>query len=42
MTREELGATLAFVPVLIGSLVAFGWAFVTGLAFMSIYVAFLF
>ena len=39
--QQQKDATLAFVPVLIGSLVAFGWAFVTGLAFMSIYVAFL-
>lgn len=31
--------TMAFVPVLIGSLVGFGWAFVTGLAFMSVYVS---
>ncbi|AKR56107.1 hypothetical protein XM25_09920 [Devosia sp. H5989] len=37
--QQQKGSTLAFVPVLIGSLVGFGWAFITGLVFMSVYVA---
>jgi len=40
--QQQKDFTLAFVPVLIGSLVGFGWAFVTGLVFMSAYVAIVF
>jgi hypothetical protein len=37
--RHEEDGTLSMTSVLISALVAFGWAFVTGLLFMSAYVA---
>lgn len=36
--HEEAGA-MRMTSVLIGSLVAFGWAFVTGMLFVGIYIA---
>ena len=36
--RQEPGGTISVASVLISALVAFGWAFVTGLLFMSAYV----
>jgi hypothetical protein len=39
MGLERQGGQLSVGSALIGALVAFGWAFVTGLLFMSIYVA---
>jgi len=35
----ESDGTMAIASVLVGSLVGFGWAFVTGLLFMGLYVA---
>jgi len=40
LVRE--GGHLSVGSALVGALVAFGWAFVTGLLFMSLYVAFRF
>lgn len=37
--QHEDDGTLSMTSALIGALVAFGWAFVTGLFFLSIYVA---
>jgi len=37
--RHEEDGTLSMPSMLLSALVAFGWAFVTGLFFMSIYVA---
>lgn len=37
-TQEDQG-TLAVGPALVSALVAFGWAFITGLLFMGVYVA---
>ena len=37
--RHEEDGTLSMVSVLFSALVAFGWAFITGLLFMSVYVA---
>ena len=37
--RQEEDGTLSMTSVLISALVAFGWAFITGLLFMSAYVA---
>ena len=37
--RHEEDGTLSMTSVLVSALVAFGWAFVTGLLFMSGYVA---
>jgi hypothetical protein len=37
--RQEKGGSVAVTSVLIASLVAFGWSFLTGLLIMSIYVA---
>jgi hypothetical protein len=37
--RHEEDGTLSMTSVLLSALVAFGWAFVTGLLFMSAYVA---
>jgi hypothetical protein len=39
--RQESNGTIAMGAVLLSSLVAFGWSFITGLLFMSVYVAFL-
>lgn len=39
--QHENNGTLSMTSALIGALVGFTWAFVTGLFFMSIYVAFL-
>jgi hypothetical protein len=39
MGLERQGGQLSVGSALVGALVAFGWAFVTGLLFMSIYVA---
>jgi hypothetical protein len=36
--RQEPGGAISVASVLISALVAFGWAFVTGLLFMSAYV----
>jgi len=36
--QQERNGTLALVPVLLGSAVAFGWAFITGLIFVGFYV----
>lgn len=38
--QHEDNGTLSMTSALIGALVAFTWAFVTGLFFMSVYVAF--
>ncbi|MEO6395878.1 MAG: hypothetical protein ABIO40_08205 [Devosia sp.] len=35
--KQEDNGTLSIGPVLISALVAFGWAFITGLIFMGIY-----
>lgn len=37
--QHEDNGTISMTSVLIGALVAFGWAFVTGLLIMSLYVA---
>ena len=37
--RHEENGTLSMASMLIAALVAFGWAFITGLLFMSAYVA---
>ncbi|ODT67836.1 MAG: hypothetical protein ABS75_22595 [Pelagibacterium sp. SCN 63-23] len=37
--RHEEGGTISMTSVLVSALVAFGWAFVTGLMFMSVYIA---
>ncbi|KKB09821.1 DUF6949 family protein [Devosia chinhatensis] len=37
--RHEEGGTISMTSVLVSALVAFGWAFITGLLFMSAYVA---
>lgn len=37
--RQEEDGTISMPSVLISALVAFGWAFVTGLLFMSAYIA---
>jgi len=37
--QHEDNGTLSMTSALIGALVAFGWAFVTGLFFLSLYVA---
>lgn len=37
--RHEEGGTISMASVLFSALVAFGWAFITGLLFMSAYVA---
>jgi len=39
--RQEDDGTMALTSVLISALVAFGWAFITGLLFMSTYFAIL-
>lgn len=36
--RHEEGGTISMASVLISALVAFGWAFISGLLFMSAYV----
>ncbi|MBE7732022.1 DUF6949 family protein [Devosia faecipullorum] len=36
--RHEQGGTISMASVLISALVAFGWAFISGLLFMSAYV----
>lgn len=38
---QEGKATIAAGAILLSALVAFGWAFITGLMFMSVYVSFL-
>lgn len=40
--RQDQGGAIALTPVLIAALVAFGWAFITGLLFVGIYVALLY
>lgn len=37
--RHEDDGTISMTSMLVASVVAFGWAFVTGLLFMGIYVA---
>ena len=37
--REESGGTMALGSALVAALVAFGWAFITGLLFVGVYVA---
>jgi hypothetical protein len=37
--RQEDQGTVAMTSVLVSALVAFGWAFITGLLFMGAYVA---
>lgn len=37
--RLEKGGALSLGPALLSAFVAFGWSFITGLLFMSIYVA---
>lgn len=37
--RHEDNGTISMTSVLVSALVAFGWAFLTGLLFMSVYVA---
>ncbi|WEJ60061.1 hypothetical protein [Devosia sp. FJ2-5-3] len=37
--RQESGGTISMSSALISAVVAFGWAFVTGLFFMSVYLA---
>jgi cytochrome c biogenesis protein CcdA len=37
--QHEEDGTISVTSMLVGSLVAFGWAFVSGLLFMSAYVA---
>jgi hypothetical protein len=37
--RHEDNGTISMASVLVSALVAFGWAFVTGLLAMSVYVA---
>lgn len=37
--RQEGGGTVSLTSALVAALVAFGWAFVTGLLFVGIYVA---
>lgn len=37
--RNEDDGTISMASALVSALVAFGWAFVTGLLFMSVYVA---
>ncbi|UYO00583.1 MAG: hypothetical protein KIT02_05040 [Devosia sp.] len=37
--RHEEGGALSMTSMLVSALVAFGWAFITGLMFMSVYVA---
>ena len=37
--RHEDDGTISMASVLFSALVAFGWAFITGLLFMSVYVA---
>lgn len=39
--RHEGNGTISMTSVLVSAMVGFGWAFVTGLFFMSIYVALL-
>lgn len=39
--REGTGETVALTPIVIAAFVAFGWSFITGLFFVSIYVALL-
>jgi hypothetical protein len=37
--RHEEGGTLSMTSALVSAFVAFGWAFITGLLFMGMYVA---
>ncbi len=37
--QQEKGGTLSMTSALVSAVVAFGWAFVTGLLFMGVYVA---
>lgn len=37
--RHEANGTISFGPALVSALVAFGWAFITGLLFVGAYVA---
>jgi hypothetical protein len=37
--RQEGGGTISMTSALIAALVAFGWAFITGLLFMGLYFA---
>lgn len=38
--RQEGNGTLSMTSALLSALLAFGWSFVTGLFFMSVYLAF--
>ncbi|MGV8832933.1 MAG: DUF6949 family protein [Devosia sp.] len=37
--RQEEGGTISMTSVMVSAVVAFGWAFITGLMFMGAYVA---
>ena len=37
--QQEEGGALSMTSALVSALVAFGWAFITGLLFMGVYVA---
>ena len=37
--QQEEGGTLSMTSALVSAVVAFGWAFITGLLFMGIYIA---
>ena len=37
--QQEEGGTLSMTSALVSAVVAFGWAFITGLLFMGVYVA---
>ncbi|MET3924983.1 hypothetical protein [Devosia sp. 2618] len=37
--RHEEGGTMSMTSALVSAVVAFGWAFITGLLFMGMYVA---
>jgi hypothetical protein len=37
--RQEKGGTLSMTSAMVSAVVAFGWAFITGLMFMGAYVA---
>jgi len=39
--RDEGGGTVSLTSVLMGSAVAFGWAFITGILLVTIYIALL-
>ncbi|HEY8596309.1 MAG TPA: hypothetical protein VIL84_13800 [Devosiaceae bacterium] len=39
--RAERGGTVALTPIVLSAFVAFGWSFITGLLFVSVYLAML-